>query len=205
MVAINRIQNLLLMDEKERESETTDTSTGGDRGTPSYSRSNNQEGAKKYFSGSVAAELLKNDDIIVRLENVSASWTHEHTHEQTNTDKHTTDNLTSADDEDHKKDHQLHLTDFSLDVLKGELVVVVGPVGCSKSTLIMALLGELLPIDGAVYVSSHKKESQEHVQESSRDDAGDAIAYCAQEPWIMSVSVCTCFVVNGSTALHFQL
>ena len=55
----------------------------------------------------------------------------------------------------------------SLDVKKGQLVAVVGTVGCGKSSLISSFLGEMEKIDGRVSVNG-------------------SIAYVAQQAWIMN-------------------
>ena len=44
------------------------------------------------------------------------------------------------------------LTDFSIDVKRGELVCVVGPSGCGKSTLLSVLSGLRPPLSGAVTI-----------------------------------------------------
>ena len=58
----------------------------------------------------------------------------------------------------------------SLRVRAGDLVVVVGDVGAGKSSLLAALLGEMVAIEGTVSVAG-------------------AIAYAAQDPWIRNQSV----------------
>ena len=47
---------------------------------------------------------------------------------------------------------QVILDDVSLDVKKGEVIVVVGPSGCGKTTSLRALVGFLSPSKGKVYV-----------------------------------------------------
>jgi ABC-type Mn2+/Zn2+ transport system ATPase subunit len=51
------------------------------------------------------------------------------------------------------------------------LTMVVGPVGCGKSTLMQALLGEVPSLSGSVRLGS------------------TSIAYCSQDPWHMNGSV----------------
>lgn len=41
---------------------------------------------------------------------------------------------------------------LDIQVPKGTLVAVVGPVGCGKSSLLSALLGEMEKLEGKVYV-----------------------------------------------------
>ncbi|XP_018010740.1 ATP-binding cassette sub-family C member 4-like [Hyalella azteca] len=62
------------------------------------------------------------------------------------------------------------LCDITATVYAGELLVVVGPVGSGKSSLLHSLLGELPELHGSVDVSGK-------------------IAYAAQEPWLFSDSV----------------
>jgi len=64
------------------------------------------------------------------------------------------------------------LRGVNLDVLPSQLIVVTGPVGVGKSTLLRSILGETLVLAGSVECASPKR-----------------IAYCDQEPWILNVSV----------------
>ncbi|RKP26406.1 P-loop containing nucleoside triphosphate hydrolase protein, partial [Syncephalis pseudoplumigaleata] len=75
--------------------------------------------------------------------------------------------------------HPLVLDGITLDIMKDELLVVVGPVGSGKSSLCMTVLRELLPISGALSF---------HIQ--PREPAGQLrIAYLSQNPWILSGTV----------------
>lgn len=65
------------------------------------------------------------------------------------------------------------LRGVSFAVRPGELVVVAGPVGAGKSTLIEAVLGEVSCIRGA----------------GARVRPGSRLAYCAQQPWIQAGTV----------------
>ncbi|KAM6940945.1 LOW QUALITY PROTEIN: ATP-binding cassette sub-family C member 10 [Lycodopsis pacificus] len=67
----------------------------------------------------------------------------------------------------------LLLHSLTLHVTKGSLVVVVGKVGCGKSSLLAALTGELNRLSGVVYVADR--------------EAGFGLA--SQEPWIQHASV----------------
>ncbi|POY70789.1 hypothetical protein BMF94_6201 [Rhodotorula taiwanensis] len=62
------------------------------------------------------------------------------------------------------------LQDISLSVKRGELLAVVGRVGDGKSSLLSAILGEMIKVDGRVTVRG-------------------TVAYCAQQPWIMGGTV----------------
>ncbi|KAJ5953836.1 hypothetical protein N7501_008115 [Penicillium viridicatum] len=54
---------------------------------------------------------------------------------------------------------------------RGEILICAGAVGSGKTTLAMAILGEVTPTKGSICVSSRK------------------IAYCAQGPWLPSVAI----------------
>ncbi|XP_033637557.1 multidrug resistance-associated protein 4-like [Asterias rubens] len=62
------------------------------------------------------------------------------------------------------------LENVSFSVEPGELLAVIGPVGCGKSSLLMALLGELPSISGVVSLQGK-------------------VGYTAQQPWILSGSL----------------
>lgn len=64
------------------------------------------------------------------------------------------------------------LNNVSLTIESGELVAVVGPVGCGKSTLFESLLGEVRMIEGKVIWGGDGK-----------------VAYCPQSSWIQAASV----------------
>lgn len=67
----------------------------------------------------------------------------------------------------------LQLHSLNLHITKGSLVVVVGKVGCGKSSFLAALTGELSRLSGVVYVADR--------------EAGFGLA--SQEPWIQHASV----------------
>ncbi|XP_056672583.1 ATP-binding cassette sub-family C member 3 isoform X2 [Monodelphis domestica] len=68
----------------------------------------------------------------------------------------------------HNQPPALH--SLSLQVPKGALVAVVGPVGCGKSSLISALLGEMDKLEGRVAVKG-------------------SVAYVPQQAWIQNVTL----------------
>ena len=58
--------------------------------------------------------------------------------------------------------HPVTLTDVSFTVPSGSLAVVCGPVGCGKSSLLMALLSELEPQSGSVHVPGRRSYAAQH-------------------------------------------
>jgi ATP-binding cassette, subfamily C (CFTR/MRP), member 1 len=63
------------------------------------------------------------------------------------------------------------LENVSINVARGSLTMISGPVGSGKSTLLRAILGEIAPTQGSVELSTKR------------------ISYCAQRPWLPSGTV----------------
>ena len=87
------------------------------------------------------------------------------------------------------------LRDVELAVPAGSLVALTGPVGSGKSSLLAAVLGEMLPSD-----SGQQQQQQRHGSVTASPGsqgagliaalsgfvaAGTSVAYVPQEPWIM--------------------
>ncbi|KAG8894385.1 hypothetical protein FRC00_009035, partial [Tulasnella sp. 408] len=62
------------------------------------------------------------------------------------------------------------LQDIDLTVRKGELVGILGRVGSGKTSLLSAIIGEMTKVDGKVELHG-------------------SVAYCAQNPWILSATL----------------
>jgi ATP-binding cassette subfamily C (CFTR/MRP) protein 1 len=69
------------------------------------------------------------------------------------------------------KDKSPILPSISFTIPREKFTMIVGPVGCGKSTLIKALLGEAFSMGGTIHVSSPE------------------IAFCDQTAWHMNVSI----------------
>ncbi|XP_070201750.1 multidrug resistance-associated protein 1-like [Littorina saxatilis] len=84
----------------------------------------------------------------------------------------TAENVISIQDGNFSWDRSVRptLTDINLNIGEGQLVAVVGPVGCGKSSLISAMLGEMETVQGKV---------------TSRG----SIAYVPQQAWIQNATV----------------
>ncbi|KAK6191316.1 hypothetical protein SNE40_003038 [Patella caerulea] len=65
-----------------------------------------------------------------------------------------------------------YLSDINIKIRAGKLTAIVGPVGSGKSSLIAAMLGEMMKLSGHV--------------EWARDSN---IAYCAQSPWLLHATI----------------
>ena len=62
------------------------------------------------------------------------------------------------------------LSDLSISIRRRELVAIVGPVGCGKTTFLLAILRELRVLSGELYVQS-------------------SVSYASQTPWIFNGTV----------------
>jgi ABC-type multidrug transport system fused ATPase/permease subunit len=72
------------------------------------------------------------------------------------------------------------LSDISLDFRRGELTCVIGAVGCGKSALLQALVGELPVYRGRLECYFHDEQG---------NNFHHRIAYSSQDPWIMDGTV----------------
>ncbi|XP_044198860.1 ATP-binding cassette sub-family C member 9 isoform X3 [Thunnus albacares] len=66
------------------------------------------------------------------------------------------------------------LSDINIRIPTGQLTMIVGQVGCGKSSLLLAMLGEMQSIDGRVHWSDKNRYS---------------VAYAAQKSWLLNATV----------------
>ncbi|XP_054632452.1 ATP-binding cassette sub-family C member 8 isoform X4 [Dunckerocampus dactyliophorus] len=79
----------------------------------------------------------------------------------------------------------------------GKLTMIVGQVGCGKSSLLLAALGEMQRVSGTVtWNSLPNPESEGDESPTDRDAASDgdirkrcAVAYASQKPWLLNATV----------------
>ncbi|XP_063316786.1 ATP-binding cassette sub-family C member 9 isoform X1 [Pelmatolapia mariae] len=94
----------------------------------------------------------------------------------------------------------LTLSDINIRIPTGQLTMIVGQVGCGKSSLLLAMLGEMQAIEGGVYWSkqpdcevihegniswSEAEESDEDIRSKNRN----SVAYAAQKSWLLNATV----------------
>ncbi|XP_059181762.1 ATP-binding cassette sub-family C member 9 isoform X2 [Centropristis striata] len=66
------------------------------------------------------------------------------------------------------------LSDINIRIPTGQLTMIVGQVGCGKSSLLLAMLGEMQTNDGRVYWSNKNRYS---------------VAYATQKSWLLNATV----------------
>lgn len=69
----------------------------------------------------------------------------------------------------------------------GHLNIVAGPTGSGKTSLLMALLGEMALIKGKVFLPG--AFSREDVQPDPETGLTESVAYCAQQPWLVNANI----------------
>ncbi|XP_054475486.1 ATP-binding cassette sub-family C member 8 isoform X2 [Anoplopoma fimbria] len=90
------------------------------------------------------------------------------------------------------------LSNVDIKIPFGKLTMIVGQVGCGKSSLLLAALGEMQRVSGAVTWNSMPilRESEGDESPTERDAAGDgeirkrgAVAYASQKPWLLNATL----------------
>lgn len=79
------------------------------------------------------------------------------------------------------------LMDLNVDFKIGELNVITGPTGSGKTSLLMALLGEMTMMKGKVYLPGGR--SREDVRVDPETGLADTCAYVAQQAWLVNGSI----------------
>lgn len=79
------------------------------------------------------------------------------------------------------------LINVNVDFQVGKLNIVAGPTGSGKTSLLMALLGEMKLLQGEVFLPGHT--SREHLRIDPRTGLTNSIAYCAQQAWLMNATI----------------
>uniref|UniRef100_A0A2K6KBT9 ATP binding cassette subfamily C member 8 n=2 Tax=Rhinopithecus TaxID=542827 RepID=A0A2K6KBT9_RHIBE len=76
------------------------------------------------------------------------------------------------------------LSNITIRIPRGQLTMIVGQVGCGKSSLLLAALGEMQKVSGAVFWSS-LPDSETGEDPRKRGP----VAYASQKPWLLNATV----------------
>lgn len=79
------------------------------------------------------------------------------------------------------------MLDLSIKFSIGNLNLVVGPTGSGKTSLLMALLGEMTLVQGSVYLPGGR--SKETLLEDPETGLTESVAYCAQQAWLVNDTI----------------
>jgi len=107
--------------------------------------------------------LDENGDYMVGFDNATLSW----------------GGGTSADD--------FKMIEMDMRFKVGQMNVIVGPTGSGKTSLLMALLGEMTLLNGSVYLPGGK--SRENLRPDPVTGFTESVAYCAQQAWLINGTI----------------
>lgn len=79
------------------------------------------------------------------------------------------------------------LMDMDIKFSIGQLNIIAGPTGSGKTSLLMALLGEMTMIKGKVYLPGGF--SREEVRPDPETGLTESVAYCAQQAWLVNANI----------------
>lgn len=79
------------------------------------------------------------------------------------------------------------LMDIDIRFHVNQLNVVVGPTGSGKTSLLMALLGEMTRLKGSVYLPGGC--SREDLRADPKTGLTESVAYCAQQAWLVNDTI----------------
>ncbi|EDM01479.1 rCG30275, isoform CRA_d [Rattus norvegicus] len=79
------------------------------------------------------------------------------------------------------------LSNIDIRIPTGQLTMIVGQVGCGKSSLLLAILGEMQTLEGKVYWNNVNESEPSF--EATRSRSRYSVAYAAQKPWLLNATV----------------
>lgn len=84
-------------------------------------------------------------------------------------------------------DEAFRLMDLDVEFKLDQLNVISGPTGSGKTSMLMALLGEMTLIDGKVHLPGGK--SREDLMPNPDTGLTESVAYCAQQAWLANATI----------------
>ncbi|KAM0245405.1 hypothetical protein ACHAQJ_010576 [Trichoderma viride] len=119
-------------------------------------------------------QLLRGDSLIIGFNNATFEWP-----VQGNADTDTRGGIQPAE---MPPTPAFRLSNLQISFYKNGLNVICGPSGSGKSSLLLALLGEMELLRGSVHLPLAQ-------QPRGDDSSVSGAAYCPQEPWIMNHTI----------------
>jgi ABC-type multidrug transport system fused ATPase/permease subunit len=69
----------------------------------------------------------------------------------------------------------------------GKLNIIAGPTGSGKTSLLMAILGEMQLLSGSVHIPGGL--ARQDLRPDPRDGLTESVAYCAQQAWLVNATI----------------
>ncbi|KAK0631184.1 ATP-dependent bile acid permease [Lasiodiplodia hormozganensis] len=101
----------------------------------------------------------------------------------------------TGDSKDGELDDAFKMLDLDIRFPVGQLSVIVGSTGCGKTSLLMALLGEMTLVQGKVYLPGGR--CREDLSADPDTGLTESVAYCAQQAWLMNGTIKENIVFNS--------
>jgi ABC-type multidrug transport system fused ATPase/permease subunit len=79
------------------------------------------------------------------------------------------------------------MIDLNVHFKVGQVNVIIGPTGSGKTSMLMALLGEMSLVDGSVYLPGGK--CREDLKADPETGLTESVAYCAQQAWLVNGTI----------------
>lgn len=95
--------------------------------------------------------------------------------------------LTWGSKSEASKNDAFRLLDINVSFQLGELNVISGATGSGKTSLLMALLGEMKLLEGSVHLPGGY--IREHLRVDPETSLTESVAYCAQQAWLVNDTV----------------
>lgn len=76
------------------------------------------------------------------------------------------------------------LRDIDVAFKPGELNIIIGPTGAGKTSLLLALLGEMQLVEGRVFLPN--VSTREDVLPNPQTGLAETVAYCSQQAWLLN-------------------
>ncbi|KPI36996.1 ATP-dependent bile acid permease [Cyphellophora attinorum] len=79
------------------------------------------------------------------------------------------------------------LIDVDVEFQIGKLNVIAGPTGSGKTSLLLALLGEMKLLEGTVHIPGGSV--RQDLRPDPETGLTESVAYCAQQPWLVNATI----------------